>query len=1197
MKGLVAKAFLAAGFLPLLAVAAPAVTPVAPGDDASKLVDGDISDVRAWRGLGDKVVLDFNLSKPEKIARVRIHPGMRCFAAMPSTEGGPKELRVLGKTAEGFVPLLAETVKLPRDPQVGDDFYIDIDLPGNEVGAIRLDILSGHDGGFRMDSPDKSSVPPEKRSMNIREVRFFTAEDVAAEQAKRRERFLAASLLVEKFSEVTKNASPLGDALKSAWGDRIAELEQQIGNGNDADQLWRNFRYLDRQITPYLDAAIEKGSGQVALTLRPEAGTLAGTPIRFPVNFPLIEAFAGKTLSRYRVSVEALRPGAAEKVVSNLYPLTPDRFELVWNLTGADAYRVSFFPASDGETPAMRRLVGNGDQLMQNRFAEVTLPGKFWNVRFRDVFGDGKLSLAAGHWTDYAHIYRNRGSAGAPKFNEFEHYLARDPFDEPISTAEHHGLAFSVVESVDFDGDGKLDLFLARHNNAMPIFVRSIAKEPGSIDYALPVPVQSLGRGCRFAYGDLDGDRIADAVGVRLVGKRVEVITRRGLGLDAKGTPRFAARQLLALEIPDSTETSRTATGCTPTISLDDLNRDGKLDLSISVPPHLYVFFNEGSREKFVFGARTQVTHANGTNFANDFYFPNFGWADIDADGVPDLFCRTANFYYPGVGLAKIADQPKRLVVLTKQLELTDNYQGLGSFDIVDLDGKGELTFCQVDSAMNFVRFRYRDGMFSPLPPVRLEPAGAQRYGCPDNVEYGALYSQIRMADFDGDGRPDVLLNTEHNWRMGYFSLYLNKGDGKFGPEIRLAPKVDAGHLKTVPSPSGKALEVTAETSLDYLSTETADVLSPEAGKIEFSFASKEDGVPGIGRTFFSSSFWDRERYTPRTLCESYRRCKTLPEFLAANPGFSLTQLPDGVIRCQIGEGHFDSAPVALAKGEWHKFALAWDARGSTLELDGKRIAHSPLRPERFADRLHLGSMAWLAVQYFREYPARRTLHPVDFSTPAEGWFDDLKITGADGKAKLKWDFAEDFGALVARSTLAYRCCPGVVGDFRGNRALIAHFDDNRRTEMPGAKARLYAVPFTPKPGQAPEFGEPVPLSFADGTPFYAHTRTVVTPYDWNKDGAIDLILSTENYANKYNIGVELFLNDGKWNFIRTSDMEIRRLNELLTAHHDIKLGFAKLTGAAEPDIVVWTDPGIRAYSRKFLACPEPKATVQKMEY
>ena len=38
-----------------------------------------------------------------------------------------------------------------------------------------------------------------------------------------------------------------------------------------------------------------------------------------------------------------------------------------------------------------------------------------------------------------------------------------------------------------------------------------------------------------------------------------------------------------------------------------------------------------------------------------------------------------------------------------------------------------------------------------------------------------------------------------------------------------------------------------------------------------------------------------------------------------------------------------------------------------------------------------------------------------------------------------------------------------------------------------------------------------------------------------------------------------------------------------MTAHHDIKLQFVNLTGGKEPDILTWTDPGIRVYSRNFL--------------
>lgn len=1186
-----------------LAVEALEVTAVVPnGNDASRLLDGDSSDSKAWQGFGDKVTLDFNFSRPEKIARMRIHPGMRCFSAMPSTEGGPKEVRILGRNGGKYTPLLEGTVTLPRDPQSGDDFFVDIDLPEREVDGIRLEILSGYDEGFRVNSPNKSVVPPEKRSMNIREVNFLTAEGVAAEKRKIRERFAAAADFLAEVDRVASQDSRIGKALTAAWGNRIEELRKLLESGNEAELLWRNYRYLDRQISPYLRAVeAEAGAPGVTLTLKnvdPEAKP--GTPVNFPLNFQLLEAVAGKKLSRFNVTVEALRNGTAEKLTVNVMPLTPDRSDLVWNLgVDADGYKITIAPAGDDDQPGLRRLIGNGDQLMQNRNAKVALPWNFWNVRFRDIFADGKPALIAGRWTDYAHIYRNVGKPGEFKFNEAAHYIARDPFDELIGTDEHHGLAFSVVESIDYDNDGRRDIFMARHYNTVPLFIRNISAAPGGIDYASPITVSTLDRGRRYTYGDLDGDGIADAIGVRLVGTAVETVFLKGLGLDSKGEPLFDKPQKLALEIPDSTETSRTNSACTPTVSLDDLNGDGILDLSVSVPAHLYVFFNEGNAKGFKFGARRQVKHVSGKNFANDFYFPNFGWADINGDGIADLFERTANFYYPAVGsVLTIADsRVNNNKWLEKQLELGDNYVGLGSFEIVDIDGDGELEFCQVGSGMELSWFRFKDGMFERLPSIRLEPANAQRYGCPDNTEYGSLYSQVRIADFDGDGRPDVLLNTEHNWTMGYFSLYLNLGDGKFSPEIKLTPKPDTSHLKTVKSPTGRALEVTPETSLDYLSFETAGLLAPEAGKIEFSFASDSDEVPGIGRTFFSSSFWDKKRYNNKTLYENYRSNKTLAEFLDDNPGFSLVQLPDGVIRCQLGKKSFSSAaPVKFAKGAWHTVTLSWDASGTVLSIDGREIARSADRPEQFAERFHLGSMAWLAVQHFREYPGRRPTHPVDFSTPASGWFDNLKFTGADGRETLSLDFDRNFGPLALRSTLAYRCNPGVVEDFRGGPALISHFDDNRRTEMPGAKARLYAVPFVREAGKAPKFGEPVGLSLTDGTPFYAHTRTVVVPYDWNNDGATDIILSTENYANKYNVGIELFLNDGKWNFTRTADPEIKRLNDLLTAHHDVKLAFANLSGAELPDMVVWTDPGIRAYSRAYLSQPAPKLTIERIE-
>jgi hypothetical protein len=55
---------------------------------------------------------------------------------------------------------------------------------------------------------------------------------------------------------------------------------------------------------------------------------------------------------------------------------------------------------------------------------------------------------------------------------------------------------------------------------------------------------------------------------------------------------------------------------------------------------------------------------------------------------------------------------------------------------------------------------------------------------------------------------------------------------------------------------------------------------------------------------------------------------------------------------------------------------------------------------------------------------------------------------------------------------------------------------------------------------------------------------------------------------------------------------EIEKLNQLMTAHHDIKLQFANLSGGKDADIVTWTDPGVRVYSRNYLRYEAPELQI-----
>ncbi len=1160
------------------------------GQEVAALHDGITKDNSAWNGtIGGTPQLIFTFDREEHVKTMRIYPGLRIFAGNPSTESGPSSIRLYGRQGRNaWQALLPDAVSLPRDPQVGEEFFVDVTFPAMLADAIRVDLLATHDKGFRMDSPNKPAIPPEQICVSIREVSFVSEEmenvSATALQA-RRDR---AAAFLKDYDAMLAAGGPLAATVKKYWGERLEGLRALV-QGNQFD---KEADYLQAQVAPYLGARLLRNEKENRLTLRiqVEGEVKAGVPVEFPLHFALLEEACGEPLSRVNATVSI----PAGVITSTLVPLTPDRARLCWTLReGCAEYTVAIpCGAKAAEAaPSLNRIVGSGEQLMTGTIAKTGLPHNLWNVRFRDILGDGKDALLAGRWTDFAHVWRNMGTADKPRYMEAAHYRVLDPYDDPIGTSAHHGHAFSIVNSVDMDGDGKLDLFMQRTANVIPLFLHNRSMGAGGVDFASPVSVKSLVSNFRYAYADLDGDGLADAVGTQLDNPKVLIQYNKGLGLNADGVPRFGPPQVLSLGLPDTTEPTRALDVTRPYVTLDDLNKDGLIDLTVSIPPFFYICYNRGTARKFSFAPPVQLRTVSGNPVRNDFYFPNVAWGDFNADGVPDLFTRTASFYYPGQWQGKelvVADKPVGLGgVLEKQLELNDRYAGLASFSIKDMDNDGKLEFCQFNGN-SLTRFRFEDGLFKAFSPIPLTKPGTQRFGCPDNTEYGAAYAQQCVFDFDGDGRLDILLNDEHNWRMGYFSLFLNKGDNTFSDEMRVTPKPDESHLQFADTEAGKALKVMPETSLDYLALKTADYIQAEAGSVEFYFAAADDAVPQPGRTFISSNFWDQKRFAGGSpLYESYRRCQTLEQFLdEQQPGLALCQLPDGRLRLQLGAvAAVSAAPVPLVKGAMHRFALKWGADGTVLTVDDKPCLQTNAKPGALAEHLHLGSMGWLAVQYYREYPSRRATHPVDFATPACGAFATLKMTDAAGRVTADWrlDSLEGCQVFRLRSLLSYRCAPAVVEDFNGQRALIAHFDDNARTEMNGVQARLYAVPFTRQEGKAPSFGEPVPLSYADGTPFYAHSRTVVVPYDWNRDGHIDIILSTENFSNRYNMGVALFLNDGQWRFMQTSDPEIIRLNDLLTAHHDIKLAFVSLTGAPLEDMVVWTDPGIRVYSRSFL--------------
>lgn len=185
---------------------------------------------------------------------------------------------------------------------------------------------------------------------------------------------------------------------------------------------------------------------------------------------------------------------------------------------------------------------------------------------------------------------------------------------------------------------------------------------------------------------------------------------------------------------------------------LADLNGDGSLDMVISndQPDAKMVLLNDG-RGRF--------------RLAGTFGDPNWPTrnvvlADLNRDGYPDI--AVANRPGPSYvclndGQAHFSCQP--LGPETSATILASDMDGDGSQDLV--------VACR-DRCQSVVYFNDGNGNF-----LRKLPFGPQN----------ASTRAIAIADFDGDGRPDIAACHEEE---GLF-VYLNTGQGHFGPGIRVA--------------------------------------------------------------------------------------------------------------------------------------------------------------------------------------------------------------------------------------------------------------------------------------------------------------------------------------------------------------------------------------------------------------------------
>lgn len=313
---------------------------------------------------------------------------------------------------------------------------------------------------------------------------------------------------------------------------------------------------------------------------------------------------------------------------------------------------------------------------------------------------------------------------------------------------------FDLV-AADFTGDGEVDLVSGDR------FFRGL----GAGNF-VAVPNSGLAAAGVTAFGgggsvaaDLDGDGRPDLL-TRLAVPGFDVATLGILTNSSSGTFGLAR----------TVQVARSA--FSGGISAADLNRDGRLDL----------LFSGGDGSTLPFFAYALVQNPGGgfpaLSVAPELGGLGFGelplLADLNGDGAPDLvsYLRTPN-PQPTVGVV-VSQEGGLGGLTTNQVGTTDPGFFIRALGAADFDGDGR---------RDVVVSKYSDAGLGEAPAVFF-----MRGAGDGTLAQGRLIPQVSsllgVADFDGDGRYDLLSYEQDPNASQVLAVWPGRGDGTFGAAI-----------------------------------------------------------------------------------------------------------------------------------------------------------------------------------------------------------------------------------------------------------------------------------------------------------------------------------------------------------------------------------------------------------------------------
>jgi hypothetical protein len=289
----------------------------------------------------------------------------------------------------------------------------------------------------------------------------------------------------------------------------------------------------------------------------------------------------------------------------------------------------------------------------------------------------------------------------------------------------------------DVNGDGNPDVLVANCGSGLDLFTQ-VGNGRGGFTPSAHTTASLTG--CGVVPGNFNGDAYPDLAVVGYDQSVASYVLRTMFG-NGNGTFRPGASRLL-----DANYHTMAAVG--------DLNRDGRTDALVANTSGLEVWFGNGAGG---FTSSVVVPVRNG--------IPSVQIADLNHDGYPDLVART--FDELGIVLNSAAGFRGASYIETTHT----NFSGFGNdVAVADMNLDGNLDIVTDQGAL--------------LPGF-----GDGTFGAVSWFDFGLDSSGLRIADFNRDGLPDLLVGQSH----GSVRLLVNERNSVNHPPI-----ADAGSDRTI---------------------------------------------------------------------------------------------------------------------------------------------------------------------------------------------------------------------------------------------------------------------------------------------------------------------------------------------------------------------------------------------------------------